>query len=52
MPGTWPYEDDETDLEITHEYGEDVVPDVVSTYPGLAGGDGNPQPVLVRKPRP
>lgn len=48
----YPYSDDETDLGITHEYGEDVVADVVSTFPGIDGGDGNPRVIEVRKPRP
>lgn len=52
MPGTWPYENDDGDLEITHEQGEDTVVDVVSTFPGIDGGTGEPQPVVVRKPRP
>lgn len=52
MPGTWPYEDDETDLHITHAYGEETVQDVISTFPGVDGGDGNPRTVTVHKPRP
>lgn len=52
MPGTWPYEDDDADLGITHEYGEDTAVDQVSTFPGIDGGDGNPATVVVRKPRP
>jgi hypothetical protein len=69
---TGPYESTPDDLEITHEYGEDVVQDVVSTYAyqigpplggdvvpfpipetiGFPGGNGQPQTVTVRKPRP
>jgi hypothetical protein len=57
---TTPYENDETDLGITHAYGEDTVLDVVSTYPGIDSlnggegiyGDGQPKVVVVRKPRP
>jgi hypothetical protein len=49
---TTPYEDDETDLEITHEYGEDTAVDYVSTFPFPSGGDGLPKQVVVRKPRP
>jgi beta-glucanase (GH16 family) len=52
MPGTWPYENDESDLGITHEYGEDTAADVISTFPGVDGGDGQPKTVIVRKPRP
>ena len=52
MPGTWPYEDDESDLIITHEYGEEFAVDTISTFPGIDGGDGNPQPAVVRKPKP
>lgn len=50
--GTWPYESDESDLGITHEYGEATAEDIVSTFPGVDGGDGNPRPVIVRKPLP
>jgi hypothetical protein len=52
---TGPYVSDPDDLGITHEYGEDVAVDVVSTFPFARGehpGDGNPQAVIVRKPRP
>jgi hypothetical protein len=49
---TTPYTEDETDLSITHEYGEDVISDVISTFPGIDGGDGQPRETLVRKPRP
>lgn len=49
---TAPYSDDETDLGITHEYGEDVAMDYISTFPGIDGGDGNPRQAIVRKPRP
>lgn len=52
MPGTWPYTNDESDLEITHEYGEDTALDVVSTFPDVDSGDGQPKTVVVRKPRP
>lgn len=52
MPGTWPYTNDESDLEITHEYGEDTALDVVSTFPDVDNGDGQPKTVVVRKPRP
>ena len=49
---TTPYTNDEADLGITHEYGEDTAQDVVSTFPGVDGGDGQPKAVTVRKPRP
>lgn len=52
---TGPYTDDPDDLGITHEYGEDIAEDVISTFPFARGnhpGDGNPQAVIVRKPRP
>lgn len=49
---TTPYDNDETDLGITHEYGEDTAVDVISTFPNVGTGDGNPQTVVVRKPRP
>lgn len=52
MPGTWPYENDESDLGITHEYGEDTKVDVISTFPNVDNGDGQPRTVVVRKPRP
>lgn len=52
MPGTWPYDNDDGDLEITHADGEDTAADVVSTFPGTDGGDGQPREVIVRKPRP
>ena len=51
-PGTWPYGNDDADLEITHEYGEDTATDFISTFPGIDGGDGQPRTVVVRKPRP
>lgn len=49
---TTPYTEDEADLGITHEYGEDVVTDTISTFPGIDGGDGQPRDVIVRKTRP
>lgn len=52
MSSPWPYDNDESDLGITHEIGEATTQDVVSTFPGVDGGDGNPQTVTVRKPLP
>lgn len=54
MPGssTWPYNNDDADLMITHEDGEDTVQDQISTFPDIDGGDGQPKTITVRKQRP
>lgn len=49
---THPYESLPDELEITHAYGEETATDVVSTFPGVDGGDGQPRVVTVHKPRP
>lgn len=49
---TGPNESTPDDLEITHEYGYDVTQDVISTFPGVDGGDGQPRAVTIHKPRP
>jgi len=49
---TNPYTEDDSDLGITNEFGEDTVVDIASTFPGIDGGTGRPQVVVVRKPRP
>lgn len=49
---TFPYESEPDELEITHEYGSDTTQDVISTFPGVDGGDGQPREVTIHKPRP
>lgn len=49
---TWPYNSDPDEVGITHADGEDTVRDIISTFPDCGTGDGNPQEVTVRKPRP
>lgn len=39
--------DEDADLGITHADGVATVQDVVSTFPGTDGGDGNPRTVTV-----
>lgn len=52
MGAPWPYTNDEADHGITHADGEVTATDIVSTFPGVDGGDGNPREVVIRKPLP
>lgn len=49
---TSPYESMPDELEISHEYGEATTTGIVSTFPGIDAGDGQPREVIVRKPLP
>lgn len=50
MTSSFPYENDDSDLNITHADGEDTVVDIVNQCDAF--GNGTPVEMVIRKPRP